>query len=251
MKKILTSLVMLAGLAAWGLVSPTLAQDEDEPDNDNRPRRGAAADDSPRRGDRDGPDAPDGEAAPDEERDGPDGEREGGDRRGPRGFGEPNMGRFMRMFPMFAVIDVDEDGEISPRELKKSMLQLRTLDANEDGKLTEDELRPQFPGGPGFGGGPGGGQGGPGGGQGGPGGQRGRGGPGFGTPEDMVKRWMGFDANQDGQLSQQELLNMAQQLMRPPQGQQQQAQGQGDGSDENNFRRRRGRPQQDEEQGPQ
>ena len=133
----------------------------------------------------------------------------------------------MRMFPMFAVIDEDENGEISAKELRRAITALKTLDQNEDGKLTEDEVRPQFPGGgpggPGGPDGPGGpGRGGPGGPGGGPnsgGGPNGQGRPPFGPPDPaaMVKRWMEFDADQDGKLSQDELNTMAQQFFRPPQ----------------------------------
>lgn len=142
------------------------------------------------------------------------------DSRGAGGPGRPGM---MRMFPMFAVIDEDENGEISAKELRRAITALKTLDQNEDGKLTEDEVRPQFPGGPGGAGGPGGpgrgGPGGPGGGPGQGGGPNGQGRPPFGPPDPaaMVKRWMEFDADQDGKLSQDELNTMAQQLFRPPQ----------------------------------
>lgn len=143
--------------------------------------------------------------------------------RGPGGPGRPGM---MRMFPMFAVIDEDENGEISAKELRRAITALKTLDQNEDGKLTEDEVRPQFPGGPGGAGGPGGpggpgrgGTGGPGGGPDQAGGPNGQGRPPFGPPDPaaMVKRWMEFDADQDGKLSQNELNTMAQQFFRPPQ----------------------------------
>ena len=144
----------------------------------------------------------------------------------------------MRMFPMFAVIDEDENGEISAKELRRAITALKTLDQNEDGKLTEDEVRPQFPGGGGpggpggAGGGGGGGLGGHGGQGGGPnsrGGQNGQGRPGYGPPDPaaMVKRWMEFDADQDGKLSADELTTMAQQFARPPQRQRPAENGEG------------------------
>lgn len=189
---------------------------------------------------------------------------------GQAGFGGP--GGFLRMFPMFAVLDTNEDGQISARELKKAMTQLRTLDANQDGNLTEEELRPQFPGGPGgpgFGPGAGGGQGDPNapggrggqagqGGQGVQGGKKGQGPRGFGgpgapagpggggftppTPESLVERWMMFDADQDGKLSSEELTAMARQFLSPPQFGGQPGQDQPNNAGEG--RRRRGRPQQ-------
>lgn len=172
-----------------------------------------------------------------------------------RGPGGPPRG-MMRMFPMFAVIDEDEDGEISTKELRRAITALKTLDQNEDGKLTEEEVRPQFPGGgPG---GPGGGRGGFGGpgGQGGPGGgPGGQGGPGGGQggqfrggfrapePTEMVKRWMEFDADKDGKLSEAELTTMAQQFGRGPQ------RPQGEGG-QGNRRRGGGRPQVEEPEVP-
>ena len=76
--------------------------------------------------------------------------------------------------PVVTALDKNNDGEISPAELKNAVAALRALDKNKDGDLTEDEMRPDpsaF--GPGRGG-PG--RGGPG--RGGPG----RGGPGGGGP---------------------------------------------------------------------
>lgn len=209
------TILALLTLAALGCTAPLFAQDEG-PAPEPRGPRGA-------RGER--------------------GERGEGEPRGPRGFGSP--GGFVRAFPMFTALDENGDGEISSNELRRAVTRLKTLDANGDGKLTADELQPQFggQGGPGgFGGfgrrgdgnqdpnapqgegeqgqrgrGFGGrGFGGPGGGQGqGPGGQ----GPGGFQPEAMVQRWMEFDADGDGKLSEAELLTMAQQFMRPPQGQ--------------------------------
>jgi outer membrane protein assembly factor BamB len=98
--------------------------------------------------------------------------------RGPGGPGAPG-GRpageqprpafsVMRFMKANAALDADESGEISAAELKDAAAALKKLDGNNDGKLTEDEVRPQF-GGPGA---PGG--------QGGSGGQGGRGRGGFG-----------------------------------------------------------------------
>lgn len=93
--------------------------------------------------------------------------------------------------PVHAALDTDKNGEISAEELAKATESLKTLDKNADGKLTEEELRPQFGGrGPGGQGGPGGrpeggrGPGGPGGPDGRPEGGRPRGeGPQGGAPQ--------------------------------------------------------------------
>ena len=117
---------------------------------------------------------------------------------------------FLRMFPLMAAIDADGNGEISSKEIKRAAGALRTLDTDENGTLTEDELRPNLPpfGGPGGGGPPGGGPG-----AGGFGQPRGRGGP-----EAFVNRAMEFDEDQDGKLSREELTKMASQFGRPPRG---------------------------------
>jgi collagen type III alpha len=117
-------------------------------------------------------------------------------------------------------LDTDEDGELSPDEIKNAVTALKELDKNDDGKLSGDELRPQFgpPDGPGGGGhgefrapgaagrGPGefrrpepGGPRGPGGPD--AGGPR-RGGPGGGNFADRIMR---FDTNGDGKVGKDEL----------------------------------------------
>ncbi len=74
------------------------------------------------------------------------------------------------MSPIIEALDTNKDGLIDAAELANAAASLKKLDKNGDGKLTEDEYRPQRTGGPGGGGAPGG----PGGG-GGPGGQGGGG----------------------------------------------------------------------------
>ncbi len=142
---------------------------------------------------------------PGDEREGrsrPERGREGrgfGGRGGPGGG--PGGGRggfsFMRMLPLMVALDADEDGEISAKEIENAVVALKKLDKNKDGKLTEDELRPNF-GGRGFGG-----PGGP------PGGGRGFGGPGGGSrgsnPEQIVERFMRMDENKDGKLQKDEI----------------------------------------------
>ncbi len=117
---------------------------------------------------------------------------------GPGGFGGQGGpggpgGDMMRMLPIMAALDADGDGEISGDEIAKSVVALNGLDKNKDGKLTTDELRPEF-----------GGRGGPGGERGGPGGERGRGGP-EGDSAGLVNRLMALDKNQDGKLAKDEV----------------------------------------------
>ena len=63
--------------------------------------------------------------------------REGEGRRGGRGPGGP-MGRD----PLVATLDADRDGAISAGEIGAAANTLRALDANGDGQLTPDEIRP-------------------------------------------------------------------------------------------------------------
>jgi Ca2+-binding EF-hand superfamily protein len=67
---------------------------------------------------------------------------EGGRRGGPGG-----PGGFLRMDPVFAALDADQNGEISQAEWNNAPAALAKLDKNQDGQLTFDEVRPQFPGG--------------------------------------------------------------------------------------------------------
>ncbi len=65
--------------------------------------------------------------------------------RGPGG--RPGMNR---MDKVFSSLDTDQDGTISGTEMDAAGTALAKLDANSDGKLTEEEVRPNFgPGGPG------------------------------------------------------------------------------------------------------
>jgi len=52
----------------------------------------------------------------------------------------------MRMFPIMAALDADGNGEISAEEIKAAPAALKKLDKNKDGKLTDAELLPSFPG---------------------------------------------------------------------------------------------------------
>jgi len=111
----------------------------------------------------------------------------------PGGFGR---GGPMRS-PAFLALDADRDGVISAAEIANAPAALKLLDKNGDGKLTEDEVRPQM-----------GGRGGPGG-PGGPGGRGGRGDEPGETPaptaDEMVRMLMAFDKNGDGKLTRDEL----------------------------------------------
>ena len=69
--------------------------------------------------------------------------RERGSQSGGRG-GQGGPGGFMRMFPVMTALDSDGNGEISSDEIKGAVAALKKLDKNKDGKLTEDELRPNF-----------------------------------------------------------------------------------------------------------
>ncbi len=53
----------------------------------------------------------------------------------------------MQFLPVLAALDADKNGEISAEEIDNAAAALKKLDKNGDGKLTEDELRPNFPGG--------------------------------------------------------------------------------------------------------
>jgi Ca2+-binding EF-hand superfamily protein len=98
---------------------------------------------------------------------------------------------------MFAAIDVDGDGVISARELKKAIVRLKTLDADKDGTLTLAEVAPQ-----GAAGAPAAGQAAP-----------------FGDVAQMVDRLMLNDLNGDGRLTANELPpQVAQQMQQMLQG---------------------------------
>jgi EF hand len=47
--------------------------------------------------------------------------------------------------PLFLALDVNHDGVIDADEIANAPAELKTLDKNGDGKLTQDELRPQRP----------------------------------------------------------------------------------------------------------
>lgn len=108
----------------------------------------------------------------------------------PGGPGGPGGGRSFQMpNPIFDALDADKDGVISAAEMQNAAAALKPLDKDGDGKISREEVRPQFPS-RGDGGGPGGPGGGPGG--------------GF-SVEGVIARTMEADTNKDGKLSKDEL----------------------------------------------
>lgn len=60
--------------------------------------------------------------------------------------GRPGRGpRSGMMPPVMVALDIDKNGSLSANELESASASLKTLDANNDGQLTADELRPQPP----------------------------------------------------------------------------------------------------------
>ncbi len=187
MKKFGIGLIILAVAAM--VSSVVIAQ---PPGGGDRPRdgerRGAEGDRDggppPRReGDRDG---------------GPPPRREGGRDGEGRGFGPPPN-------PVMMALDADGDHVISAAEIKNAAKALLSLDKNKDGKLTQDELRPDGP----------------------PprrDGEGGRDGEGRRPPQDggqgrpgnsaeFLDRVMSFDEDKDGKLSRKEIPERMQRML--------------------------------------
>lgn len=146
---------------------------------------------------------------------------EAGPRRGPGGPGGPGgpRGEFgPPPHPIIQALDTNGDFEISAEEIKNAAAALKKLDKNNDGKLSREELRPQFARGRGRGPGAGGpGFGPPAERREGEGGGRGRPlGRGDGTrpgPQQFIARIMEFDKNKDGKLSKEELPERMQRII--------------------------------------
>ena len=113
----------------------------------------------------------------------------------------------MRMLPVMAALDADQNGEISSDEIAKATQALKALDKNSDGKLTIEEIRPNMEGML-------------------PGGRRPEGG-GFGlgsggtasglplsqSPTDKIDKIMDLDKNGDGRISTEEMPEGAQRML--------------------------------------
>jgi Ca2+-binding EF-hand superfamily protein len=58
--------------------------------------------------------------------------------------GGPEGGRGQRLDPIMSALDTDNDGALSASEIDNSPAALKKLDKNGDGRLTEDEVRPNM-----------------------------------------------------------------------------------------------------------
>ncbi len=113
-----------------------------------------------------------------------------GDRpQGRFGAGRPGGPPPFGFNPIIAALDANRDGELSADEIENAAAALKKLDKNGDGKITREELRPQFGRPP----------------QGRP---EGAGGGRF-TPEAFVERVMQNDKNKDGKLTKDEIPERA------------------------------------------
>ncbi|MBS32969.1 MAG: hypothetical protein CMO68_00995 [Verrucomicrobiales bacterium] len=59
-------------------------------------------------------------------------------------FGQAGRGGIMRVLPIMTALDADGNGEISAEEIENAVAAIRKVDKNKDGKLTAEELRPNF-----------------------------------------------------------------------------------------------------------
>lgn len=56
----------------------------------------------------------------------------------------PSRNAFLRMIPVIAALDSDEDGILSAEEIADATKSLTTLDKDEDGTLSIEEMQPTF-----------------------------------------------------------------------------------------------------------
>src|SRR3954449_3089710 len=101
---------------------------------------------------------------------------------------EPPRPGFIRFHPLLSALDSNHDGVISSAELQSAPAVLATLDADKNGSVSADQMRPAR-----FGRGQGSEQ---------------RPGPGESQPpsaSEMVKTLMSFDADGDGKLTRKEV----------------------------------------------
>lgn len=57
-------------------------------------------------------------------------------------FGQSRRGGIIHPFPVLAALDADGNGELSSAEIQEATAALKTLDTNQDGRLTQSEWRP-------------------------------------------------------------------------------------------------------------
>lgn len=99
----------------------------------------------------------------------------------PRREGGPGgRGGMMRQHPLMVALDTDKNGTLSAAEIANAPAALKTLDANHDGQLNPEELRPNFP-------------------------EGGRGGPRGDNSAEALNRLLAYDKNNDGKLTADEL----------------------------------------------
>lgn len=104
---------------------------------------------------------------------------------------QPGRGSYIQFHPLLSALDANRDNAIDETELAKAAAVLRTLDRNQDGRITPDEMSPIM-------------------GRGGREGRGGRGreeggGQGSDAVEDAVKTYLAFDKNGDGKLTRDEV----------------------------------------------
>jgi Ca2+-binding EF-hand superfamily protein len=135
--------------------------------------------------------------------------------RGPGGQGGPDGFR-PPTHPLEAALDADGDHQLSAKEIENAVAALKAIDKNNDGKLSDDELRPRFggrPGGPDGGGRPDGAGRPEGRGPGADADARPRDGERPANNSEMLSRVMSFDKNEDGKLTKDELPERMQGLL--------------------------------------